>query len=134
MSNEHAVQSTGNVAPVTTAETLIGTITIPPENQTIGDGIYLSGIVTGTTGTGVTAIAVRVRQGNGVGGAQVGNTCTTQVGASLPFTAPFAALDSTVVYAAGNTYSITAVQTAATGNGSGFNTAINSSPCSPLAG
>lgn len=128
MSTQHAVSVNNSVAPVTTAETVVGTITIPPLNQPGGDGVLISGIVTGTTGAGTTAIVVRVRQGNGLAGAILPNSTTVQVGASLNTSAPFACLDPVTSYPAGNTYTVTVQQTGATGNGSNYNTTISSEP------
>src|ERR1700758_1096914 len=117
MTSQHAVSVNNSVAPVTTAETVVGTITIPAENQPGADGVLISGVVTGTTGAGTTAIVVRVRQGVGTAGAIVPNSSTVQVGASLNTSAYFACLDTQTQYPAGNTYSITVQQTGATGNG-----------------
>lgn len=128
MSTQHAVSVNNSVAPVTTAETVVGTITIPPLNQPGGDGVLISGIVTGTTGAGTTAIVVRVRQGNGTGGAILPNSTTVQVGASLNTSAYFSCLDTVTQYPNGNTYSVTVQQTGATGNGSNYNTTISSEP------
>jgi hypothetical protein len=134
MSTSHTVQQTAGVAPVTTAETVILTITIPSENQPLGaDGVYLSGTVGGTAGAGTTAVAIRIRQGS-VAGAVVGNVYTEPVTASALFAIGFDMLDPTTSYPTGNTYVVTAVQTGATGNGAGFVGCITSTPSNPLTG
>jgi hypothetical protein len=134
MSTLHAVSINNSVAPVTTAETVVGTITIPPENQPGGDGVVISGIVTGTTGAGTTALVVRVRQGVGTSGAVLPNSSTQQVGAAVNTNVPFTCLDTQTSYPQGNTYSVTVQQTGATGNGSNFNTTISSEPATSVAG
>lgn len=134
MSTSHTAQQTAGVAPVTTAETVVLTITIPPENQPLGaDGIYLSGSVGGTAGAGTTAVVVRVRQGT-VTGATVGPAYTEPVTASAGFVVGFDVLDPATAYPTGNTYVVTAQQTGATGNGSAFVGCVTSSPSNPLAG
>lgn len=134
MTTSHTVQQTAGVAPVTTTETVILTINIPSENQPLGsDGIYLSGTVGGTAGAGTTAVGIRIRQGT-VTGAVVGNVYTEPVTASALFTIGFDVLDPTTSYPAGNTYVVTATQTGATGNGSGFVGCVTSTPSTPLTG
>lgn len=135
MSSSHTVQTTGGgVSPVTTAETVVATITIPPENQgSNADGIYLTGTVAGTTGAGTTQVAIRVRIGT-LTGAQVGYTFTSNATASALWSGGFDCLDGVTSYPAGNTYVITVQQTGATGNGTLFNAAVTASPSTPLVG
>lgn len=134
MSSSHTVQTTGTgVAPVTTAETVVLTMVIPPENQVVGDGITLTGTVEGTTGAATTAVAVRVRIGT-VTGTQVGDTFTSPATASALWSGGFDVLDATLSYPTGQTYVVTVQQTSATGNGSGYVGACTSSPSTPLAG
>jgi hypothetical protein len=134
MSSSHTVQTSIGLPVTTTTETVIGTITIPPENQPLGsDGIAIDGAMTGTAGAGTTAVTIRVRQGT-VTGTVVGAQVSSPVTASAGFVMPFSCLDATTSYPAGNTYVVTAQQTGATGNGSSFNVTITTTPSTPLAG
>lgn len=103
---------------VTTAETVVMTFTIPPENtgvSSVAEGIGMSAEATMTTGTGTTAVILRVRFGS-LAGAVVQNLSETTVIASTVQTADIQVIDSTANYPAGQTYVLTAQQVGATGN------------------
>jgi hypothetical protein len=120
MSSEFLAISTAATSLVTTAETAVLTFTIPPENQSPGTGLglYFNGTANLTPGTGTTSITCRIRQGTGTGGAVVGVPCTTPVTAALAnSTGEITVNDPQDVYPAGNTYTMTVQQNAATGNG-----------------
>ena len=103
------------VSLVTTAETVaVSSGQVPTPNEVAL--IYVLAMVAVTTGVGATAIQVRIRRGNAVSGAQVGQTYTEQIGASLPTNCNAAAVDQLVNnYTA--QYSVTVQQVGATGNG-----------------
>src|SRR5216683_1552638 len=72
-----------NAAPVTTAETIIGALTVPT-NLFRDNGIKLDAEIPMTTGTAVTAVQVRIRRGTTITDPIVQVLNTLQVGASLP--------------------------------------------------
>lgn len=134
MSSTHVVATTGQTV-VTTTETVVGTITIPPENQPGSDGVYISGLVTGVAGAAATGIIIKVRQGSITGAAfNIGSGNAVPVTAGLPFAIPFAALDTQTSYPTGNTYVVTITQVAATGNATTVSSTMQSEPSTPLAG
>jgi hypothetical protein len=134
MSSSHTVQTTLGTTLTTTTEAVVGTIVIPSENQPLGaDGIAIDGVVTGTAGASTTAVTVRVRQGT-LTGAVVGVNLSTPVTASAGFYAPFACLDTTTSYPAGNTYVVTVQQVGATGNATNVNVTVTTTPSNPLVG
>jgi hypothetical protein len=135
VSTEAAFVSTAATSLVTTAETAVLTFTIPPENQPGGQGIYLNGTANLTPGASTTSITCRIRQGVGVAGAVVGVPCTTPVTAALAnSTGEITVLDPTLVYPAGNTYTMTVVQNAATGNGTMSQALVGVSPVTSVNG
>ena len=77
--------------------------------------VRISGVINLTAGTGVTAIVLRVRQGVGTGGAVVGAAQTFTLAAGNSASIPFAVDDVTGLIQSGTAYSITVVQTGATG-------------------
>lgn len=106
------------VTLVTTAETAVATTV----NMFLGNPnqrVLISGHVNVTEGTGGTAFTVRLRQGNGTGGAVVGAAETDSLAAANSETAPFSFEDTGALLlgAAGGQYTITVQQTAATANG-----------------
>lgn len=110
------------VALVTTAETAVITTPAFPVNGA-GQGVRISGSVSGATGAGVTSCQVRVRQGAGTGGAIVASAVFQEAqGASSFYSMAFDVLDTTVGVPAapqGNpVYTVTVQQVGATGNGS----------------
>lgn len=81
-----------------------------------GDPIQVTGTVSFTTGTATTAVTVRCRRGNGITGTVVGTAevDTLAAAVSAPISVDFLDFPGAV---AGQVYSITVQQTAATGNG-----------------
>lgn len=116
MSREWIAAVTGVVNLVTTAET--AAITSQPVSTSLdGDNIGINGSLDITTGASVTAVVIRVRRGSGTGGALVGNAITHTIGAAVSGSLPFDVVD-TPGAVAGQQYTVTAQQTAATTNGS----------------
>lgn len=136
MSTQGCYVSVAATSLVTTAETAVLTFTVPPEFQAAGgQGIYIDANCVVNTGAGVTALQVRVRQGVGTGGALVGLMQQTQALASTPNElAGCANLDPTLIYPAGNTYTVTVQQVAATGNGIMQQVTASVAPVTSLAG
>lgn len=104
-----------NTNVVTTAET-VAQVTPPVSNRGPSDQIAISGTMEFTTGASTTSIQVKCRRGNGVAGTQVGPTLNLPAGAAVPIEVGFDFLDSPGEVA-GQIYSITVTQVAATGNG-----------------
>lgn len=78
--------------------------------------IFILALVAVTTGLSVTSVQFRIRKGSTVAGAQVGQTYTQQIGASLPTLGIVTAVDQlSNNYTA--QYSVTVQQVAATGAG-----------------
>lgn len=135
MSSEAAFVSTVATSLVTTAETAVLTFTIPPENNPTGQGIYFNGTVNLTPGASTTSITCRIRQGVGVAGAVVGVACTTPVTAALAnSTGEITVVDPTLSYPAGNTYTLTVAQNAATGNGTMSQVVVSTTSVTALNG
>lgn len=135
MSTQGCFVSAAATSLVTTAETAVLTFTIPPENNPAGQGIYIDVNAVLTSGAAATAVQVRIRQGTGTGGAVVGVMAQTQVAASTANeNASAAAVDPTTVYPAGNTYTVTVQQVAATGNGTMQQVTASIAPVTALVG
>lgn len=124
----HAVAVAGPQTVVTTAETIVATLTPVWENQTAnsggdlggsapslgGQGIWLDGnICVSTVGAAATVATVRVRVGS-VTGTIVG-TLTQNVTAAQAANIPIAGLDPTLIES-GTVYVVTIAFTSATGN------------------
>jgi hypothetical protein len=85
---------------------------VPPGNFVAPT--MISGVISiSNAGTGTTSLAVRVRQGIGTSGAQVGNTDTVSVSASSATNIPFRKLDPV----GASSYTVTVQQNSATGSG-----------------
>lgn len=118
--NTYTLAVTADIPIVTTAET--AAITSPGvSTQFDGDVINIEGDVSVTTGASTTAVTVRVRRGNGVAGAIVGEAQPETLGAAVSATIPFQFPDQPGAVS-GQQYTVTVAQTAASGNGT-----INSS-------
>lgn len=115
MARQYENQLSGTVNIVTTTETVA--LVTPPVSTTYGsDAIEIEGKLNVTAGTGTTACVLRIRRGNGITGTIVGvaETDTLAAGSSESF--PLEGVD-TPGDVAGQVYSLTVQQTAATGNG-----------------
>lgn len=115
MSRQYYNPQVTDVNVVTTNET--AAITTAPVSVTLdGDPIYISGSLNFTTGASTTSVTVRCRRGVGVAGALVQETEPYTIGAAANATIPFGFQDIPGAVA-GQQYTITIQQTAATGNG-----------------
>src|SRR5580704_1637850 len=133
MSSQSCFVSSAATSLVTTAETAVLTFTTAPEQQPSGQGLYIDANCIVTTGAATTAIQVRIRQGSGVAGALVGVMAQSQAAASTANEeASCAALDPVTSYPAGNTYTVTVQQVAATGNGAMVQVTASVAPVSAL--
>lgn len=117
MASPSVTQATGTplVALVTTAETAALTSTALPYNSPTGQGLMVSGVVTGATGASVTSCQVRVYRGATTGGTLLGVVLQEAQGASSFYSMAFAVLDSAPVASA--VYTVSVQQVGATGNG-----------------
>lgn len=107
--------ATADTTVVTTAET--AAVTSDPISPTSdGAELTIAGVVNITTGASTTAVVVRVRRGAGVAGALVGETETHTLAAAAQASIPFGVTDFPGAVS-GQQYTVTVVQTAATGNG-----------------
>jgi hypothetical protein len=84
-----------------------------------GNTAKVSGVLNITAGAGTTAIVLKVRQGNGVAGAQVQGNMTHTLAAAASANVPYDVQDSSGAYAAdgGIPYTVTVTQTGGTGAG-----------------
>jgi hypothetical protein len=128
MSNLASLATTPATSIVTTAETLAQNVPAGPLNLPGGApaNVIVRVTVWITTGTGVTALAVKLRTGqNNTTTGQIGSTAQDPVIASTLQAVTFVFIDPNggVNYPAGG-YSITVSQVGATGNGTV--TAVNS--------
>lgn len=118
------------VATATSAETVVtASDTVNYFGSAGGnEGLEVSGYVNITAGTGTTAVVIRIRRGNGLGGVVVGisNTHTLAAGATasipilaqdaVPITTP-AVTPTGADSAPANQYTLTVAQTGGTGAG-----------------
>lgn len=100
---------------VTTAETA-AVISDPVTGSTDGAEYTISGMVNITTGTGTTEVVVRVRRGNGVSGALVGETEPQTIAAGAKGNIPYGVTDQPGAVGS-QQYTASVVQTGASGNG-----------------
>lgn len=123
MAREIGNYVTADTSIVTTAETAAITSDgfTPP---TDGSKLIISGVINITTGASVTGAVIRVRRGVGVAGALVGETEPHNIGAAVTDDVSYQVTDSPGAVA-GQQYTATVVQTAATGNGIINNASIN---------
>lgn len=110
----------GSGAPLVTITTTteIAALTSTPAlpyNAPGAQGILVSGVVTGATGSGVTSCQVRVYRGTAITGTQVGGTLQEAQGASSFYSMDFHVLDTAP--AASAQYTVSIQQVGATGNG-----------------
>lgn len=129
MAAENATTGITNATLVTTAETVVATLPMPPINEPAGQGIFITGAADVTAGAGSTGLNLRVRIGS-LTGTQVGAT----VGVSAAGNGVIGVIDTTTNYPAGVTYVLTAQQVAATGNGTVLATFLDATPISNFGG
>lgn len=121
MGSPSIVQASPGTALVTTAETVAATTPVLNVDQ-VGQGVQISGTVTGATGAGVTSVQVRVRAGAGLAGAVVASAVFQEAqGASSFYSMAFQLVDTTVGVPGAPQgqvqYTVTVQQVGATGNG-----------------
>lgn len=115
MARQYENQLSGTVNVVTTGETVA--LVTPPVSTTFGsDTIDIEGKANLTTGASTTAVVFRCRRGNGITGTVVGVAETDTIAAGASETHPFQFTDNPGDVA-GQVYSLTVQQTAATANG-----------------
>jgi len=122
MARELTNYVTADTSVVTTAETT-AVVSDPITPATDGAEISIGGHINITTGAGTTSVVIRVRRGNGVSGTLVGETEPINLGAAVTDNAHFAVTDSPGAVA-GQQYTASVVQTAASGNGTINNASI----------
>jgi hypothetical protein len=131
-----ATKTASGVTATTTAETAIVTSDNIPYStwQASGpfEGVEIRGVLSVLTGTACTAVTVTVRRGAGTGGTIVGAARVHTIGAAVNGQIAFCELDS-APNAAGQQYTVTATQTAATGNATVSGT-LTTSPSSSVSG
>ena len=116
MANQHAVAASAVTIPTTT-ETVVATLGPFNENQSApAQGISFDGNINITSGTGTTAITVRVRAGTTTAGTLIGVAQSNVATAGQTINLPVAELDPTLVQANAQ-YVVTVQQTAASANG-----------------
>jgi len=108
----------GSQTVTTTTEKVVATtaaLSMGPGQQ----GIWFSGDVEITPGTGTTAVTVKLRAGTSISGTQVDTTAAVPVTAGTATQIPYNLLDLTTEaeQAGGQQYVITVTQTGATANG-----------------
>jgi hypothetical protein len=135
MSTESGYTSNAPTPLVTIAETVVFTFTSPPIDQPTGQGALLVAYVSVLTGAAAASLTVRIRLGSTTAGALVGQPYTIPCAAAAANQGAFAAaLDSTSSYPAGQTYSVTVQQGAATGNGTMESVIMDYAPVSAIPG
>lgn len=123
MAREVTNYVTADTTIVTTAET--AAVTSDPYTPSVdGAKLTIAGVINISTGTAVTGVVVRVRRGVGTAGALVGETEPHNIGASITDDISYSVTDVPGAVA-GQQYTATVVQTAATGNGTINNASIN---------
>lgn len=112
-------QSTGLTNPSLAAETAVFTTPVLGPLGAGSAAISISGYINLTAGTGTTQVAVRVRQGAGTGGVQIGPSNFDTLAAGNTEAIPFGATDVTNYLEGlnGGQYTITVQQTGGTANG-----------------
>lgn len=116
MANQHSVAVSAVNIPTTT-ETVVATLGPFNENQVApAQGISFDGNINITSGTGTTALVMRVRSGTTTAGTLIGVAQTQSTTAGQTVNVPIAELDPTLIQANAQ-YVVTIQQTAASANG-----------------
>lgn len=122
MADTYTNSVTTDTPVVTTAETA-AVVSDPVSTGSGAEEITINGAVSITTGTGTTAVTLRCRRGSGVAGAVVGETEPVTIGAAASANIPYSFSD-TPGEVAGQLYTLTVQQTAASANGTINNASI----------
>lgn len=109
--------TTTAVPVVTTAETAL--VTLPAITLQAGNAVDLLSELDFTTGASTTAVTIRVRRGVDTTGTVVATIGPIAAAASTRINLPIVTSDVQNVDVAGQQYTVTVQQTAATGNGTG---------------
>lgn len=134
MSTQAGYSTNAPTPLVTTAETVVGTFTVPPLANPGGQGLMLSCFVILTTGAAATSITTRIRQGSLTGPVLGAPAAAAAVAATANQCGANSALDGTTEYPNGQTYVVTVQQGAATGNGTMQYVTFESEPISQIPG
>jgi hypothetical protein len=119
---------------VTTAETVCATLSAFNTDNPSGEGVLVTIDVNISPGAGTTSLVLKLRQGTGVGGVQVGNPITVASGVGA---FGFSFLDNSALALNdpnGLQYVATVTQTGATGNGSVTAATITASSATAVEG
>lgn len=98
------------------AEKAVLTFTANQDASFLGP-VIIDGMLNITPGATTTAVVVKVRQGSGTAGTQVGVSMTHTLAAAASGSIPFMVEDTAPAANAGAVYSVTVTQTAGTGAG-----------------
>jgi hypothetical protein len=98
------------------AETAIITTTANQDAVSVGP-ILIEGTLNVTPGASTTAVVLKVRQGSGIAGTQVGPSITQTLAAAALGTVPFQVEDPAPAANAGGVYTVSLTQTAGAGAG-----------------
>lgn len=124
--NTHHINSTADVTLVTTAETVVATLS--GVNTGGKRDVALRGWAQVTTGVGTTALTPRIRRGTTVGGTLIGEANPEQVEAAAGSTEESSTeVTDAGVELGGASYVLTIQQTAATGNGTALQASLEAS-------
>lgn len=115
MSRRYSNSTITDVPVVTTNET-VALVSVGVSQSVDGESVTIEGSVRLLTGTGTTAVTLRVREGNGITGTVVGETIPLTVGAAINQPIPFG-FTYNPASIANMLYSVTVQQTAASANG-----------------
>jgi hypothetical protein len=110
-------QATVNSGTITTTTELATAVLPGIATGPGGSAVQLLAVIAFTTGTGVTSVTVRVRQGSGITGTVVGSSGAVVIAASTAGVVPIEVIDNPAEVN-GLQYALTIQQAAATGNGS----------------
>lgn len=116
----HTIAVANTITATTTAETAV--VTTPASDLPLqtDKGVKISGVLIFTTGAAATAVTIRVRQGVGTAGTVIGPATAIPATASAT-QPPFAFCVYDPNPGTNQQYTVTAQQTAATGNGTAVN-------------
>lgn len=111
---EYTTSFSTDVPVVTTTETVV--MTLPAISTAVGNSVAICANFTFTTGTGTTAVTIRVRRGTTITDTLVGEANPLNYAAAVTRDLSFSVVDNPGELA-GQPYVVTIQQTAATANG-----------------